>query len=303
MSRTEQRHAPHWQDDPAALWRTAAGFGIFTVLYVVLLSLWFIGAAGLFGLGDPTRAVQTGTPGADAAGGDALASGAAATLLFLGSFAAALVALTLMLRLLHGRGLAALIGPWPLAGAQFLRVAGHVALLQAIVWLLPMPADLRPERHLGLAPWVGLLPVALPAILIQIAAEELLFRGYLQSRLSARFANPLVWMVLPSLVFGALHYQGAAGPNGLWFVASATLFALTAADLTARSGTLGPALALHFINNVLAILFIGFGDELGGLALYHLPVEASDPALTPLMPLDLATTAVLWLAARLALRR
>lgn len=289
MSRNEQRHAPQWQDTPAAVWRTAAGFGIFAVLYTVLLTLWFIGAAGLFDGAAPARLQQNG--------------GAGATLLFLGSFTAALLALALMLRGLHGRGLAALVGPLPHAGAQFFRVAGHVALLQAIVWILPMPADLRPERYLGFGRWISLLPVALPAIFVQIAAEELLFRGYLQSRLSARFAHPMIWMGLPSVLFGLLHYQGAAGSNGLWFVASATLFALAAADLTARSGTLGPALALHFINNVLALLVVGFGDELGGLALYHLPVMASDPALTPLMPLDLATTVVLWLAARLALRR
>ncbi|QOL81716.1 CPBP family intramembrane glutamic endopeptidase [Pseudooceanicola spongiae] len=289
MSRNGQRHAPQWQDDPVALWRTVAGFGMFAVLYAVLLTLWFVGAASLFGMADPAR-LEQGTS-------------AGATLLFLGSFTAAVVALVLMLQVLHGRGLAGLIGPWPMAGVQFFRVAGHVALLQAIVWILPMPADLRPERYLGFGPWLSLLPVALPAIFIQIAAEELLFRGYLQSRLSARFSHPMIWMGLPSVLFGLLHYQGAAGSNGLWFVASATLFALAAADLTARSGTLGPALALHFINNVLAILVVGFGDELGGLALYHLPVTAADPALTPLMPLDLATTVVLWLAARLALRR
>ncbi len=30
--------------------------------------------------------------------------------------------------------------------------------------------------------------------------EELVFRGYLQSQLAARFRSPLVWIVLPSLM-------------------------------------------------------------------------------------------------------
>ncbi len=52
------------------------------------------------------------------------------------------------------------------------------------------------------------------ACLIQTGAEELVFRGYLQQQLAARFASPLIWMVLPALIFGAVHYDPAtAGPN------------------------------------------------------------------------------------------
>jgi DNA-directed RNA polymerase subunit RPC12/RpoP len=38
-------------------------------------------------------------------------------------------------------------------------------------------------------------------VLIQTGAEEVLFRGYLQQQLAARFASPIAWMVLPSAIF------------------------------------------------------------------------------------------------------
>ncbi|MBT9384109.1 CPBP family intramembrane metalloprotease [Pseudooceanicola sp. CBS1P-1] len=276
--------APRWSDDPPALWRTGMGIGIFLLLYLTISGIWFLGAAALF---PPQPGVVS----------------ARLTLIYLGSFSAGLLALAGMVNMVHGRALHSLLGPWPLALRQGLRVGLAGLALQTLLWILPMPEELAPVRHLATPPWLLLLPLAVPAVAVQIATEELLFRGYLQARLAQRFRSPWIWMAAPSILFGLLHFQASEGANGPWFVASATLFGLVAADLTARSGTLGPALALHLVNNLLAILLVSFGDQLGGLALYHLPVASADPALRPLMPLDLATTAVTWLAARLALRR
>ncbi|NIZ11145.1 CPBP family intramembrane glutamic endopeptidase [Pseudooceanicola sp. HF7] len=270
--------SPAWPDTPPALWRTGLGFGLFAALYLVMTSIWYVLL--------PAPADPQGL-----------------TLMMLSSFGAALAAVALMMQILHQRSLLTLIGPPVEALRQAFRVGRAVALLLGLVWLMPLPRDLAPIRYMPLGDWAALLPLALPLLAIQVTAEELLFRGYLQSRLSARFRSPLAWALVPSLVFGLLHYQGQAGANGWLFVLSATAFGLAAADLTARSGTLGPALALHFVNNVFAVLLMSLPDGLGGLALYHLPVVASDPALRPFIPIDLATTLVIWLAARLVLRR
>jgi hypothetical protein len=82
------------------------------------------------------------------------------------------------------------------------------------------------------------------------------------------------------------------------------MFGVLAADLTARAGTLGPAIALHFFNNIIALLFISLPDSLSSLALYVLPYDMSDTdVLRQWLLVDFAVMIVGWLAARLALRR
>ena len=85
---------------------------------------------------------------------------------------------------------------------------------------------------------------------------------------------------------------------------SATLFGLAAGDLTARSGTLAPAIALHFFLNFSGLLYVSPGDTLYGLALYTYPFELSDPTFLPMwMPYDLMILLCAWLTARLSLGR
>lgn len=274
---------PPWRDTPPALWRTGAGFLLFIVFYAVLLSLWFIALTPIISAMMAGRQV--------------------ATLVMLSSFAVALLALELVLRLLHGRGLGVLIGSLPLTLRQGGRVLLYALPVVLVISLLPMSEALEPRRYLSTGTWLRWLPLGLLAVAIQISAEEFLFRGYLQGRLQARLDHPALWLGLPALIFGALHFDATAGDNAIWFVVSAAAFGLAAGDLTARAGTLGPALALHFLNNCIALLGVSFGDELGGLALYHLTIRQDDPALLPLIPVELASTFVLWLTARLALRR
>ena len=76
------------------------------------------------------------------------------------------------------------------------------------------------------------------------------------------------------------------------------------ADLTARAGTLGPAIAVHFVNNVTAILIVSMPDNLSGLALYLSPFSLADTeAVRAWLPVDFGFMLVSWLTARLAIRR
>jgi uncharacterized membrane protein len=95
-----------------------------------------------------------------------------------------------------------------------------------------------------------------------------------------------------------------AGELAWVIVLWSALFGLALADLTARAGTLGPAIALHLINNATAILFISMPDSLSGLSLYHSPFDMSDEAMVRAwMPVEFMMILVSWLAARLAIRR
>ncbi|WP_135506030.1 CPBP family intramembrane glutamic endopeptidase [Roseovarius aestuariivivens] len=221
-------------------------------------------------------------------------------------FIFALLALNVALRQVHGRSLASLLGPTRLATLQFRRVCLYLAGLHlAISVLMPTPPDFVPEPNLDPALWLTLLPLALLALLIQTGTEELVFRGYLQSQLAARFHAPWVWILVPSAAFGVLHHDPAMNGDNTWLIVLwATAFGIAAADLTARAGTLGPAIALHFINNFAAILLAAPEGNFDGLALYSMPFSLEDRGAVWLWaPVDLMVLFCSWLAARLALRR
>ena len=96
------------------------------------------------------------------------------------------------------------------------------------------------EMNMAVSTWLLWLPVALVAVVLQTGAEELLFRGYLQSQLAARFRSQAIWLLIPSILFGFAHFGPGLPLNAaLGYVVFATLFGLMAADLTSRTGTIG----------------------------------------------------------------
>lgn len=207
--------------------------------------------------------------------------------------------------LAHRRSGLTLFGPLRLCLWQGLRVLAALAVLYATIAVLPpwtLVADLQPGVPAAL--WISLLPVILLALLVQTGAEELVFRGYLQAQLGARFRHPVLWIGIPSALFGLGHYAPELyGANAWLIVLWAFAFGLAAADLTARAGTLGPAIALHLVNNFVAIGLVGLQGEMSGLALRQLPYgPENEAALRALLPIDLAVLALGWLTARLALR-
>lgn len=235
------------------------------------------------------------------------------TLLEFAAFAIPCAALLFLIRLLHQRGLRSLTGPRDAVWRDMRRVAIAVSLAMLVPEIMRVTGDwdyffyTRP-----LAAWLTLIPFALVALLIQVGTEELYFRGYLQQQLAARSQSPLVWMLGPSLFFGLAHFINGTTPlEGLVWAIWAACLGLACADLTARTGNLGAAIGLHLANNGFAILVTGVMDwPASGLALFLYPWQ--DPltfdAYTPLIAgfeLLHALTAllVMWLAARVALRR
>ncbi|MEM7520123.1 MAG: type II CAAX endopeptidase family protein [Pseudomonadota bacterium] len=209
-------------------------------------------------------------------------------------------------RLLHRRGFFTLLGsPSHLVRDFRLTFLAVVAVSVVIVVLPPWPPAGTYVQAKPLSTWLLLLVPSLCLILLQVSAEEIVFRGYVQQQLAARFKSPMIWMVLPSVLFATGHYvPGSAGSNALAIAIWSGVFGILMADLTARAGSLGPAIAVHFWNNIVAMMLISPPDEMYGLTLYYNPTSLADEAaVRAVMPVEFGMTLVLWLAARVALRR
>ena len=220
-------------------------------------------------------------------------------------------------RRVHGRGFWSLIGPPRAAWFDMRRV---VVALFTILLVLQIVAPWGGAGEIvevrSLSRWLLFLPVALIALLIQVTTEEIIFRGYLQQQLACLSASPWVWMGIPSILFGIWHYWNGNSPaEGFVYVVWATALGLICADLTARTGTLGAAIGLHLATNFFAIMLFGIDNRpYSGFALvlfeYQDPDELS-AAVAEFMVIWVVwsvvlmslTVLIMWLAARIALRR
>jgi hypothetical protein len=274
------------------LWRLMLGLVLVAAVSFAMTAALQVTVAGLF-------------PGAWLQG---LADGSnpGAMLVLLGSFAFLSLGVAMAARLFHQRSFATVTGHLRPLVRQFGRVSLYLLGLGLLLMTLP-PYGMGPPMtpNLPFWTWLGILPLSAAAVLVQTGSEEILFRGYIQQALAARFRSPVVWLVVPSALFALGHYLPAdAGENALLITAWAGLFGLLMADLTARAGTLGPAMAVHFFNNAAALLLFASPTSLNGLALYLIPFDMGDTGnLRPWMAVDFALMLVSWLTARLAIRR
>ena len=279
----------------AALWRLVLGVLVTVFGLVILRELLFQTACRLAG----SQAFQLYEE-------VQIGSTPRALLLLLCSFGTLSIGIVVATKSLHRRSARSLIGPLAPALRDFWTVSKAMILLFVVLSVLPpweRGGPLVPNLEFG--HWALLLPLSLTGVMIQVSAEEIAFRGYMQQQLAARFASRWIWMGVPSALFALGHYMPeTAGPHAGVVVLWAAIFGLLMADLTARSGTLGAAIAVHFWNNVAAILIVSIPDDLYGLALYIAPFGFEDPeAMRAWMPVDFMLMFVSWLAARLALRR
>lgn len=226
-------------------------------------------------------------------------------LIFLAGFVFVFPAVALAARWLQHRPLRSLVGPMPEATTQFKAAIKAIFLLICVLTILPpYGLGVPVEKTQNLSAWLTYAPLVLAALFVQVSAEELLFRGYLQQSLAARFRSPLIWMVVPSILFGLDHYRPIYGDNTWLMVIWAAFFGMLVADLTARAGTLGPAIALHFGNNVLVFLLISLTSDSAVLSMYNARLVSTDTGLLrQWIYVDFFFLVVMWLAARLAIRR
>ena len=267
-------------------WVFTVGLILLFLLYfeftfvILLISAWLFGVATFVDLGSWLR---------DAMGQfesfDTPQSMITVLFTFVGMFAAVL----LTVRLVHDRGLQSLIGTG--------RVFQNFLIATCVLAVISMCAvfynfSTSPgEPNLPISNWLRWLPLGLVLLLIQVTAEELIFRGYLLQELAIRFKNRLIWFCLPSIIFAMGHYDPQTHGANAWIIVLATgLFGVFLADITVRTGNLGAAIGMHFANNFFAMFVFSLDGTLTGLSLYVTPFTAADTEIVrKLLYLDIAT--------------
>jgi membrane protease YdiL (CAAX protease family) len=140
--------------------------------------------------------------------------------------------------------------PWRLGLGAFLVGGGGyylVTLLYASVFALhgkdKLPSELG--THKSTAALVG---AAVFVCVVAPIAEEFFFRGFLFGVLR-RWRGPWVAVLLTSVLFGLVH-AGSASPQ---YLVPLGLFGVALCLLRWRTGSLYPGMALHSLNNALAL--------------------------------------------------
>jgi membrane protease YdiL (CAAX protease family) len=239
-----------------------------------------------------------------AAGFEAVFEGRGGVLVTLLTVGGLWAVMWIVLRLVHRRRLPTLFG----ASRRIDLGDGAKALLAGITILAIISLAMPQSDHLpflrssvAMSEWLLLLLPVAGLIAVQCSAEELVFRGYLVQSLAARFASPLVWALIPLLLFTAGHWDPDASLHML--VANLTvvgMFAAVATLLVIRTGNLGAAIGVHIATNLFAFLLTspaGYGDS---FALYTYPA-LSDPRWTVTDASAMVAVEAAYLLATLAL--
>ncbi|MEM1129620.1 MAG: type II CAAX endopeptidase family protein [Pseudomonadota bacterium] len=276
------------------LWRLVLGIVLIVAVYLGLTMAVFV--VWTLGLGSEASQALVERVASAAAPGP--------TLLLFATFVPLVLGVALITRFLHKRRAGTLFGPRHKVLKDFVIAGAAVTLVHGLgLFLWGTAFEVTPNLPLGL--WIAILPLTLIAIAVQTLAEELLFRGYMLQQLAVRCPRPLVWMVLPSILFGVLHFDPARlGEVAVPTVTFAILFGLMAADLTARTGGLGAAWGAHFANNVLAIAVLATSGTVTGLARFVTPYGVDDLTFEPLLlAVELLPILFLWWLLRRVLVR
>lgn len=272
--------------DRSQLWRLALGVMLAVAIYLAWVLATVFGSWRLIAPEMPPTLWMMDRLRTDTADG---------TLVILATFGGMALGAIAAGRWLHGRGLSHLLGPCARTLRHFTVAAGTLGAI-LVLTTLGWSAVYDAQPNLDPGRWLWLLPAAAALILLQTGAEELLFRGYIQGQLAARFRSRAVWLGVPAVLFGAVHFDpSGAGPNAWLVVGSAALFGLLAGDLTARTGSLGAAWGFHFANNFMAIAVIATDGTITGLSLFVTPYTIdAEQGMTWLLAGNLAVILAAW---------
>ncbi|CAM5429387.1 hypothetical protein MAUB1S_07267 [Mycolicibacterium aubagnense] len=239
---------------------------------VVILLIWTLSTFAAVRVGWGFVALVPASLRPDGYGMEAFLTSPIGVLTALLSFCGIWAGAWLVMRGVHREPLSALFGNGQrISRSGFLK--GFVAVIltsvfsEVLLFLLD-PVIQRGSIRLGV--WLlALVPVALLGF-VQTSAEELLFRGYLPRGLARRFRSPVVWALLPTLVFTALHWSGGSAPamNAAGLI-SIGVFAAVLMMLVYSTGNLGAAFGAHLGNNLFGFLLISHQASLSSFALFE----------------------------------
>lgn len=100
--------------------------------------------------------------------------------------------------------------------------------------------------------WLNILSIFF-AVVAAPVIEEILFRGLIFSRLSEKW-NPTVGILVSSLLFGVIHFEGIIG---------STIFGITMCLIYYHSKNLWVPIVLHVANNLFAVLWMWLDGQEG----------------------------------------
>ncbi|MGX5831495.1 CPBP family intramembrane glutamic endopeptidase [Mesorhizobium sp. 43Arga] len=189
----------------------------------------------------------------------------------LASFAGIWIGLGIAMRWVHGEPLSALLGAsrrvsWPDFLKGLVAVLITSALSEILLYLL-QPGLTR--GTISLSSWLLFAIPIVALTLLQTSSEEVLFRGYLLRGLANRFRSPLIWALLPGLLFTSLHWSTASSlAINVCVLVSIAAFALLLTLVVYATGNLGAALGTHLGNNLTGFLLISHQESYNSFALF-----------------------------------
>ncbi|MGX1785118.1 CPBP family intramembrane glutamic endopeptidase [Bosea sp. NPDC055332] len=265
-----------------ALWRIILSVVIIAVIWAVI-SLVFVYAAAVFIL------IRDGIwPGSfsgvfELIGFADLSSDRIWPFVMLLSIAPLWLAVWLAVKVVHRRPLHGLFG---VEGRLYWSDFARSALVTLVVGCVTAPIALLIDPTIvrgsvSLSSWLAMAPLLLVSLFLQTSAEEVVFRGYLHQTLAARFATPLIWLAVPTVLFTAMHWQSGASTAmnlaGLFVILG---FSLSMSCLLMASGNLAAAMGAHLANNIGAVMLFSYQPDLGSAALF-MGRSILDPGWTP----------------------
>ena len=148
------------------------------------------------------------------------------------------------------------------------------------------------EHWVGAGTFVASLAMLVVLVPFQAAAEEYVCRGWLLQAVGAVARRPWLAIAPQAVLFAAAHGWGT-----VWGFADLVVFGALAGWLTVRTGGLEAAIALHLVNNVLAM---GFAAAIGQL---DSDQTAADSPWQFVVADVIALALYTWIVLRLARRR
>ncbi len=146
---------------------------------------------------------------------------------------------------------------------------------------------------------IWFLPMIL-VVLLQTSAEEIYVRGFLQQYLARLVPKRWVYIGVPSMLWGLMHFQNF---SGIWmpvsFVFAVFITGLVYADWADRSGTIIGPMVSHFCNNYFLTCIYGSSLEPSDLLIWQVDADGlSDEQLAILTLASAMIMALIYLVLR-----
>ena len=223
-------------------------FGVFYGIFLIILFAVALGLVLLEG-GNPIEFLSLFSGGYDTMD----VYSAPGSLISLGNIAIMIPAMMLALKITKERTFSTLTSSREGWNMSFFKKALLLAFLFNGIPQIVIAAIEGGFSHLGIRYTVFGFIVFLLLVPFQCMAEEYIFRGFIGQTVASWFKNPILAMIVSTIIFMVMHGYNGIGQIGV-FIAGLLLFVL----IWYTKG-LEASCALHLVNNFMAFLLSGIG--------------------------------------------